>query len=122
MTELDLSYNELGDDGARVVANCPHLAGLTVLRLSNCGIGDEGGRALANSPHLNRVESLDLESNPLGDAGLRPFRDTTYWRALRRLMMPRIGVPISTRNALDRFFNRPRRPCGGKAGSGERTH
>jgi hypothetical protein len=111
VTELDLSHNEeLGTEGARVLAACPHLTGVTALRLSRCGIGNEGCRALANSPHFNRVESLELENNPLGDVGLSAFLDAKGWRALRRLAMPRGGVSGGMRNQLDQFFNRKRRP------------
>ena len=109
LAELDLSGNEeLGDNGARVLAACPHLTDLTALRLTNCGIGDEGARALAGAQHLNRVEALDLENNPIGDAGARAFLDTRYWRALRNFTLPRIGVPIGTRKDLEAKFNRPR--------------
>ena len=110
LTELDVSHNEeLGDNGARVLAACPHLTGLSVLRLSSCGLGDEGGRALANAQHMNRVEVLDLENNPISDAGLRPFLDTRFWRALRHFLLPRAGISIGTRKDLDAKFNRPRR-------------
>ncbi|MBN9122093.1 MAG: TIGR02996 domain-containing protein [Planctomycetes bacterium] len=110
LTELDLGHNkELGDDGARVLAGCPHLEELAALRLADCGIGDEGCRALANAPHLNRVEVLDLESNSISDAGLRPFLDTRYWRALRHLGLPRGGLSIGLRKDIDSKFNRPRR-------------
>jgi uncharacterized protein (TIGR02996 family) len=111
LTHLDLTYNELGDDGARVLAACPHLAGVLALRLSHCGIGDEGCRALANGPHFDRVEVLELEGNPLGDAGLRAFLDPRSWRGLRQFIIPRVAnISIGIRNSIDRKLNRPRRP------------
>jgi uncharacterized protein (TIGR02996 family) len=110
ITELDLSHNEeLGTEGARVLAACAHLANLTALRLSRCGIGNEGCRALANSPHFNRVESLYLENNPLGDMGLSAFLEAKGWRALQRLAISRLGVSGKTLGALDQKY-RPRRP------------
>jgi uncharacterized protein (TIGR02996 family) len=108
LCELDLSFNQLGDDGARLLAKCPHLAPLRVLRLANCGIGDEGARALAGSPHLNEVEELSLENNPIGDPGFRPWPGTPHWRALRHLSPPRQGISQLMRNQLKRF-DRPRR-------------
>lgn len=110
LCELDLSFNtELGDPGVRVLAACPHLAQLTVLRLTNCGIGDEGVRALAGAAYLARVEVLDLEANPTGDPGLRAFHDTRYWPALRSLSVPRLGPSLHMRQMLDLRFNRRRR-------------
>jgi uncharacterized protein (TIGR02996 family) len=110
LTELDLSHNEgLGNDGARLLAGCAHLSQLEALRLAHCGIGDDGARALANAPHLTRAAELDLEYNPIEDSGLRPFLDTRYWRALRRLTVPRMGVSLPVRKALDFKFNRPLR-------------
>jgi uncharacterized protein (TIGR02996 family) len=107
LAELDLSHNELGDDGVRLLARCPHLAQLGVLRLASCGIGNDGARALANAPHLVGVTELDLEQNPLEDQGLRPFLDTRYWAALRKLTVPRVGVSLMVRQALDVKYNRP---------------
>lgn len=109
LRELDLSFNELGDAGARVLAACPHLSQLEVLRLGHCAIGDEGARALANSPHLNHVAVLDLENNPIGDSGFRAFLESPYWRSLRRLNLPRGGLSPGIRHALDRHFNRDTR-------------
>lgn len=106
LRELDLSFNELGDAGARVLAACPHLSQLEVLRLGNCAIGDDGTRALANSPFLNQVAELNLENNPIGDSGFRAFLDSPHWRSLRRLNPPRIGLSPGIRLALDGHFNR----------------
>jgi uncharacterized protein (TIGR02996 family) len=109
LRELDLSFNErLGDDGARLLAQCPHLAKLTRLRLAGCGIGDEGARALANCPHMNEVEELSLENNPIGAPGFRPWLKTSNWRSLRRLSPPRQGLSQYVREELGNRF-RPRR-------------
>jgi uncharacterized protein (TIGR02996 family) len=109
LTELDLGNNSLGDNGARVLAGCPHLTGLRTLRLAVCTIGDEGARALANSTHMNEVETLDLENNPINDPGLRPFLSTKHWRSLRRLLPPRYGISEWLRDRLDEKYYRPRR-------------
>jgi hypothetical protein len=105
LCELDLSFNPVGDDGARLLAKCPHLAKVTVLRLAGCGIGDEGARALADAPHLNEVEELALENNPIGDPGLRPWLKTNDWRSLRRLSLPRAGPSQLMREQLANKFH-----------------
>jgi hypothetical protein len=105
--DLDLSHNELGDAGVRVLAGCPHLEGLQLLRLTNCLIGDDGARALATSPHLGRLVVLDLGgNNPITDPGFRAFLDTPHLRHLRRLLVPGIGVSLRMRRALEARFHR----------------
>jgi uncharacterized protein (TIGR02996 family) len=105
LEELDLSHNELGNDGARVLAKCPDLAGLRVLRLIGCGIGDDGARAVAESPHLNELVELDVANNPIGDSGCRGFLDTPHMRSLRLLSIPRIGVSPPVRQRLRNSFH-----------------
>ncbi len=107
LEELHLGANMLDDAGARVLAQCPHLATLTALTLTNCGIGDEGARALANSPHLNRVALLDLSNNPLGDIGFRVLHNSTHWRGLRQLLYSPMSVSQHMRDVLNRKYNRP---------------
>ena len=107
LTELDLSANDmLGNSGAKMLAACPHLENLTVLRLAGCGIGDEGVRALASGQYLERVTTLDLANNPIDSNAFRPFLSTRYWRSLRRLVPPR-GISVKMYEDLDRKFNRP---------------
>lgn len=108
LVELDLGHNNIGTEGARVLASSPHLAGLRVLRLVGCGIGDDGVRALAESPHFGRLTTLALDFNPLGDSGFRAFLDSSRMRSLRRLTIPSLGISQGMRRALDRRFHRPR--------------
>lgn len=107
LVELDLRHNELGNEGARVLAHSRHMAGVKVLRLVGCGIEDDGARALAESPHLNRLVELDLSNNPIDDSGLRAFLDTPHLRSLRRLIVP-FAASRSMRAALDARFLRGR--------------
>jgi uncharacterized protein (TIGR02996 family) len=65
LTHLDLKWNHLGPAGARVLAEAPHLAHLTVLHLPKNGLGTGGAQALAGSPHLGRLGALDLRDNGL---------------------------------------------------------
>jgi uncharacterized protein (TIGR02996 family) len=106
LRELTLSHNELGEDGARILAECLLLAGLTALRLAGCGIPDEGSQALAHSPHLGRLTALDLGNNPISDPGLRPFTDPSHLRSLRRLVYSPLGVSKWMQDALRARFAR----------------
>ena len=65
LTTLDLSYNQIGEEGGRALAT---LTGLTTLDLSGNQLGDEGARALAA---LTGLTTLDLSGNQLGDEGAR---------------------------------------------------
>jgi uncharacterized protein (TIGR02996 family) len=70
LVDLDLTDNSLGDEGARLLAGCPALAGLRRLRLGRSAehqysysyraFGSAGTRALASSPALSGLEHLDL--------------------------------------------------------------
>jgi uncharacterized protein (TIGR02996 family) len=66
---LDLSGNQIADEGVRLLARARHLAELRTLRLG-IDAGDatndltpEGLRHLGKSRHLNRLEVLDLDGN-----------------------------------------------------------
>jgi uncharacterized protein (TIGR02996 family) len=103
LRDLDLSHNELGDDGVRVLARSPHISGLRGLHLANCGIGDEGTRALAESPHLNELMSLDLGNNPIGDPGFREF--LSHLPSLRHLNYHALGLSSRMRRDLGMRFH-----------------
>jgi uncharacterized protein (TIGR02996 family) len=106
--ELDLSHNEFGSDGARVIAACPNLANVRILRLASCAIGDDGARAIAESPHLNQLVSLDLRNNPINDAGCQAFLNTQYMRSLRDLRPPELGVSHRMQQRLRLHYQRNR--------------
>jgi uncharacterized protein (TIGR02996 family) len=104
LRDLDLSHNELGEAGARVLAEARTLEGLKSLRLRGCLIPDDGLQHLARSPHLTALPSLDLGNNPISDRGLRAFLDTPHLRGLRHLVVPGVGVTKEMREALKRRF------------------
>jgi uncharacterized protein (TIGR02996 family) len=106
--ELDLSHNDLSDDGARILARCPHLAGLRVLHLANCGIGNEGAQAMAESPYLMELASLDLGNNPIGDPGFREFLSPSHLPSLRRLDYPAAELSHTMRRDLGIRFHHGR--------------
>ena len=67
---LDLSYSDIGDDGAKMIAKGLGLNHtLTGLRLNHCGIGASGVDALMKSTCA--VEDLDLSFNDIDDEGAR---------------------------------------------------
>jgi uncharacterized protein (TIGR02996 family) len=104
LRELDLSRNDLGEGGARALAESPGLAGLRSLKLSGCGLTDAALRALAASPHLAGLTALDLTSNPARDPGFEPFLDGP--RRLRRLAYSAIEPSPSMRRALEQRYGR----------------
>ncbi len=102
--ELDLGRNNLGDEGAALIANAPALAGLRVLKLNANGIGDEGLRALAESPRLGQLVALELNNNPVGDDGVRAVVESRQLQNLRQLACPGLGLSFRMRAALyDRY-------------------
>ena len=73
LRSLALSFNPLGDGGARALGlaldRCPELH---TLQLCGCEIGEEGGEVLASRLHAARsLTHLDLGSNALADGGAR---------------------------------------------------
>jgi uncharacterized protein (TIGR02996 family) len=104
LRDLDLSHNDLGEAGVRVLADSPVLAGLVRLRLVGCNVTDEAAGVLAGSPHLGRLAELDLGNNPVGDVGFRAFLEAPVLKGLRRLVVPGVGVSPRTRAALGRRF------------------
>lgn len=69
MRRLDLAVNAIGDEGARLLASTPALAGLEDLSLHQVGLTDAGARALAASEHLPAGLSLCLFDNYALTAG-----------------------------------------------------
>src|SRR5271168_3004599 len=59
LTSLSLSNNEIGEAGARAIAE--RLTGLTSLNLDDNGIGEAGARAIAE--RLTGLTSLNLDDN-----------------------------------------------------------
>jgi uncharacterized protein (TIGR02996 family) len=62
--ELDLKSAGLGDEGARLLAECPHFTNLEILWLECNDISGEGARAFAGTPHFPKLRRLILSRNP----------------------------------------------------------
>ncbi|WP_353273599.1 leucine-rich repeat domain-containing protein [Wolbachia endosymbiont (group A) of Agelastica alni] len=69
LTSLDLSFNRIGDKGAKELAN-GNLTNLTSLDLTGNNIGDEGAKELANG-NLTNLTSLGLSLNRIGNKGAK---------------------------------------------------
>eukprot|EP00968_Pinguiococcus_pyrenoidosus_P023498 scaffold3842_cov150-Pinguiococcus_pyrenoidosus.AAC.2 len=72
-TALDLSWNSIGDEGVKALAErgLPSVPQLTQLYLYNNSIGAEGARALAERglPSVPQLTLLSLWGNSIGDEG-----------------------------------------------------
>jgi uncharacterized protein (TIGR02996 family) len=104
LSALDLSFNRIGDQGTRALANSPYLAGLSWLLLNDDGISDAGAAAIAGSPHLASLEGLHLDVNAIADAGAGALAASPHLARLRALTLH--GNPISEqgREALKARF------------------
>ncbi|XP_036422027.1 NACHT, LRR and PYD domains-containing protein 12-like [Colossoma macropomum] len=75
LRELDLSWNELGDSGVKLlsVGLKNPLCKLKILKLWDCKITDYGCSALASALKSNpsHLRELDLTGNKLGDSGVK---------------------------------------------------
>ncbi len=88
----DFHSGALGDAGLAALAGHPAFAGLTNLDLLQTGVGAEGARAVAESPHLRRLESLSFgvqacgyAPNHLGPDGIRHLARSPLLGDLRHL-------------------------------------
>ncbi|MCO5567712.1 hypothetical protein L7F22_021406 [Adiantum nelumboides] len=68
---LELSYNPMGPDGAKILADFIKFHGnVQTLRLGWCQIGVKGAEYLSEALQYNStVSTLDLRANSLGDNG-----------------------------------------------------
>ncbi|XP_032440174.1 protein NLRC3-like [Xiphophorus hellerii] len=98
LKELDLSNNNLGDSGVKLLCdglkspNCE----LKILRLSGCLITEEGFAALASALMLNpsHLRELDLSYNHPGETGAQPLLaglEDAKWK-LKTLKVDPAGV------------------------------
>lgn len=84
LTDLDLSSNDIGPNGARALANTPSLRSLN---LWQNGVGDDGAKEFAKSSHLT---SLNLSFNFVMVEGAKALSNNTCLKSLD-LSMNQIG-------------------------------
>lgn len=82
VTDLSLSDNPLGDEGAGLLAEGEWCSRLERLALARCGIGDAGVREIARSPSLRSIGVLDLRENEFTDRGRKALHDRFGARVL----------------------------------------
>lgn len=82
ISTLHLWGNAIGDEGITALANSPHLHNLKELRVFGNLIGDQGAFALAQSSCLPKLETLSLGYNQIGDAGAQALADATQYKHL----------------------------------------
>lgn len=82
---LDLTGNQIKDEGAKLVAQAEPLANLESLDLTANFIGSEGMRALANSPVLARLTSLNMTGNKCDAEGAQALIHSNLSKRLRSL-------------------------------------
>ena len=77
VTTLFLGINNIGDEGAKVIAEALKVhAVLTTLRLDNNKIGVEGAKAIAEALKVNAVlTTLSLNYNQIGDEGAKAIAE-----------------------------------------------
>ena len=79
LTNLDLRYNKIGDEGAKAIADSlkSGMAVLTTLELTGNSIRDEGAKAIAEALKVTAVlTTLDLSRNSVGVEGAKAIADS----------------------------------------------
>jgi uncharacterized protein (TIGR02996 family) len=90
---LDLNFDSgLGDRGVRVLAEWPHLAGLSSLDLNGVGMTAQGAALLAASPYVSGLRRLQLANNPIGDAGAEAIARSKTMTGLAELSLFHCGI------------------------------
>ncbi|VTS01326.1 leucine-rich repeat-containing protein typical subtype : Leucine-rich repeat-containing protein typical subtype OS=Herpetosiphon aurantiacus (strain ATCC 23779 / DSM 785) GN=Haur_4051 PE=4 SV=1: LRR_6: LRR_6: LRR_6: LRR_6: LRR_6: LRR_6 [Gemmata massiliana] len=85
LTELCLSWNNIGDAGAIALGESPRLVNLCNLALCRNQISAAGVTGLAASPQLSRIRILDLSGNSIGDAGAEALAHSNHLSELTNL-------------------------------------
>ncbi len=100
LVEVGLSSNQIGDLGARSLAESPQLKQLRALDLRSNEIGAEGAAALAGAVGLARLSSLSLSHNPLGLVGVRALAGSPGMARLSALEVEHCGLEAEGIEAL----------------------
>lgn len=89
ITSLLLDNMQLGDDGAYVLGQVPHLGSLWRLSVAHCGLGPQGVWDLTEGSGglLDSLETLDISGNRFGDEGIRGLAVHPGLASLRTLII-----------------------------------
>lgn len=85
--------NSIGDDGLTSIANSPYFDHLKDLRIQNNAIGNRGMRALNQSALIQHLHILELGSNHIEDVALLAFIDALQTSSLRQLDLCELCTP-----------------------------
>lgn len=100
LTELMLSWNEMGDKGAGALSRATSLHGLRRLDISMNEMGEKGATAIAGSPNLTSLVDLDIGYNDISDSGVRALVDSPSMAGLRKLSLAWTEVTDESMYAL----------------------
>ena len=89
--DLSVHWNRLGDDGVRRLVASP-LVDLDSLNLEFNGLTAESARMLAAWPGLRSVRVLSLGDNPFGSEGVRALLASDNLTNMSSLELPRNGI------------------------------
>ena len=85
LKKIDLRYNEISPDGAKLLANAGPFKKLKTLVLKHNFLSDEGAVALASSKGFIRLKDLQLGWNEIRDAGALAFAESKNFPNLKKL-------------------------------------
>lgn len=92
LTTLEVSFNEVGGDGAAALVASASLSRLSRLSLWNNQLGPTAVEALARERRLARLWSLDLRCNGIGARGVRALARSPHTAGLRELALGANGL------------------------------
>ena len=78
LEQLDLNFNDLGDEAVALLAECESLTNLTNLEISDCRLSAKGVKSLCESKHLSHLKRLDLRSNDIAEGGVSMISEATF--------------------------------------------
>jgi hypothetical protein len=86
---LHLTDCKIANEGAILLADCPHLTELRTLRLGDNAMDDQAIEVLSDSPNLSSLTSLAMPGNLVGDLGARLLASSTRFPHLESLDLSR---------------------------------
>jgi uncharacterized protein (TIGR02996 family) len=87
LQKLTLAHFEMCGLGWRYLICSPHLGNLRTLGVQGCGLTDEHAHALADCPNLADLTTLDLSENEMGFAGMLAIVRSPYLGKVERLSL-----------------------------------
>ena len=64
-----------GDEAVEALVKCRFFSGLTHLQMKECSMTDDGARLLADHPHISKLKHLDLRDNYLSPIGIATLEE-----------------------------------------------